>query len=106
MSNKGEVVLLLALQVGPRRLDQPIFGKPVFTVAACRVENEGENLGFLLVQSHTNLEQQEQNSYKHASKLFSVYYEHATRRKHPKGRRIPEDLPIQCPLRGGSARKG
>ena len=36
-----EVILLLAFQICPRRVNDPTFGKPVFVVRTSRVEYEG-----------------------------------------------------------------
>ena len=36
-----EVILVLAFQICPRRVNDPTFGKPVFVVRTSRVEYEG-----------------------------------------------------------------
>ena len=53
----GEKILWLTVQICPRGVSAPIFGKPVVVVRISGVEYNGEDLGAICVQSHSCLQE-------------------------------------------------
>lgn len=53
----GEEILWLTVQICPRGVNDPIFGKPVVVVRISGVEYNGEDLGAICVQSHSGLQE-------------------------------------------------